>query len=65
MIHQIESVKTRTEALPKINKGLIQVRRIQAKLNGRILDAAPVGDGQFWSPLTVGPYLTPVSRRIE
>jgi hypothetical protein len=65
MIRQIESIKTKTEPLPKINRGLIQVRHIQAKLNGRILDAAPIGDGLFWNPLTYGPYLTPVTRRIE
>ena len=63
MIYQIEPVKSKTTPLPAINKGLIQVRHIQAKLHGRA--PAPVGDGLFWNPHTYGPYLVPVSRRVE
>lgn len=65
MIYQIAPVKTKTGSLPTINKGLSQVRKIQAQLNGRILDAVPLDNGQFWSPITAGPYLVPVSRWIE
>jgi hypothetical protein len=62
MISQLMPINSKTQPLSGLNTDLIMVRRIQAKLNGRILDAAPVGDGQFWSPLAVGPYLTPVQR---
>ncbi len=65
MIHQISPVKTKTQPLPQFNKGLTQVRRIQAKLNGRIIDAVPLEDGVFWSPITSGPYLVPVTRYVE
>ncbi len=43
----------------------MQARHIQAKLNGRIVDAVPLDDGTFWSPVTSGPYLVPVSRWVE
>ena len=33
MINQIHAVKTKTEALPTINKGLLQARHIQARLH--------------------------------
>ena len=60
MIHQPESAKNRTVALPNINKGLLQARHIQAKLNGRGF----AGEGG-WGPMTFGPYLVPLSRRAE
>lgn len=65
MIHHIASVKSKTQSLPHFNKGFMQARHIQAKLNGRIVDAVPLDDGTFWSPVTSGPYLVPVSRWVE
>jgi hypothetical protein len=65
MICQIKPVESQKESAAAINKGLIQARVIQARLSGRIIDAAPLGDGLFWSPLTAGPYLVPVSRWAE
>ncbi len=65
MINQISTVKAKTQKLPSFNPALAQARVIQAKLNGRILDAVPVGDGLFWSPITSGPYLVPVTRWAE
>jgi hypothetical protein len=50
---------------PTLNKSLIAARRIQAKLNGRIIDAAPLGNGLFWSPVASGPYLYPITRWHE
>ena len=65
MIHQISPVQTKTEPLPKINKGLIQARHIQAQLKERIASGTLPDKGQIWSPFTAGPYLVPVSRWIE
>jgi hypothetical protein len=46
MIYQIAPLSQReTRAVPEINRGLIQARRIQARLKGRIMDAAPIGNG--------------------
>ena len=44
--------------MTNINKGLLQARHIQAKLNGR------AGEGA-WGPMTFGPYLVPLTRRAE
>ena len=65
MIHQISPVQTKTEPLPKINKGLIQARHIQAQLKERITGEILSDGGPFWSPIAVAPYFVPVSRRIE
>ncbi len=62
MIYQFVPIHTHTSSLAALNTDLIKVRRLQAKLNGRILDAAPIGGGLFWSPLVAGPYLTPAPR---
>jgi len=64
MICQISDVKTKTEALPKINKGLIQARHIQAKLKEKIADGLLPSEGYLWSP-TSGPFLVPITRWIE
>jgi len=67
MIYQISDVKNKTEPLPKINKGLIQARHIQAHVKERIADGLlpqPHWE-QTWSPITSGPYLVPVARRVE
>jgi hypothetical protein len=65
MIYQISDVKTKTEPLPQINKGLIQARHIQAKLKERIADGLLPSEGHLWSPMTPGPYLVPITRWIE
>jgi hypothetical protein len=44
-----------------LGKGLTQTRRLRAKGTDRIVP----GDGLFWSPLTAGPYLVPVTRWNE
>ena len=64
MIHQVQSIKTKTEALPPVNKGLLQVRHIQARLNGQP-DAKPLGRRAVWSPITAGPFMVPVTRWVE
>jgi hypothetical protein len=65
MIHQISPVQTKTELLPKINKGLIQARHIQAQLKERSTHGTLPDKGLLWSPMTAGPYLVPVTRWIE
>jgi len=65
MIYQISDVKTKTEPLPKINRGLIQARHIQAELKKRIIKGTLPDRVLIWSPLTAGPCLVPVSRWIE
>jgi hypothetical protein len=46
MINQITSISQReTQSVPEINRGLIQARRIQARLKGRMTDTTPIGDG--------------------
>lgn len=65
MIHQIANVKTKTEPLPKINKGLIQVRHIQAQLKNRLSGESLPDRVEIWRPITAGPHLAPVSRWIE
>jgi hypothetical protein len=65
MIYQITPVKTQTEPLPKINRGLMQTRHLQAQLKERIADGILPDPSESWSPITPGPYLVPVSRWIE
>lgn len=66
MIYQIANIKTKTEPLPNINEDLIQVRRIQTHVKEQIADGLlPKNRWQFWSPITSGPYIVPVSRWIE
>jgi hypothetical protein len=60
MIHHAESAKSRTVALPNVNKGLLQARHIQAKLNGRTSPSEGA-----WGPMAFGPYLVPLTRRVE
>jgi hypothetical protein len=63
MICQISNVKTKTGAIPPINKGLAQARNIQARLKNH---AAPVPQPlDSWTPITAGPYLVPVTRWVE
>jgi len=61
MINQIQDVKTKTEPLPKINRGLIQARHIQAQLKARVTHETLPDHGYIWSPITAGPYLVPVT----
>jgi hypothetical protein len=65
MIYQISDVKSKTEPLPKINRGLIQARHIQAQLKERIIKEALPDRGLIWSPMISGPYLVPITRWIE
>ncbi|MCE0521390.1 MAG: hypothetical protein LV480_00580 [Methylacidiphilales bacterium] len=65
MINQISPVQTQTDLLPKINKGLIQARHIQARLKEDTDHSLLPDKGFLWSPLTAGPYLVPVTRWIE
>jgi hypothetical protein len=57
---QPENPRNKTVALPNLNKGLMQARHIQAKLNGREF-AGHTG----WGPMNYGPYVVPLSRRAE
>ncbi len=67
MIHQISTIKTKTEPLPTLNKGLLQVRHIQSRLHETSLqnEAQKPEVGELWSPLTAGPYIVPILRWIE
>jgi hypothetical protein len=60
MVHSPEFTKTRTAALPNVSKGLAQARQIQAKINGRTSTL-----GSTWAPPVFGPYLVPLTRRVE
>jgi hypothetical protein len=64
MIHQISPVQTKTEPLPKLNKGLLQARHIQTQVKERVGGGLPT-QVQLWSPLTSGPFIVPVTRWIE
>ncbi len=64
MIHQVAPVQTKTELLPKLNKGLLQARHIQSMVKGRIVNGLPT-QVEMWSPITAGPYMVPVTRWIE
>ena len=65
MIYQIANVKTKTEPLPTINKGLLQARHIQALVKEKAADASLPTEGYLWSPMNTGPYLVPITRWIE
>ena len=65
MIHQISPVQTKTEALSKINKGLIQARHIQAHVKEMAADGLAPTEGYLWSPINAGPYLVRITRWIE
>lgn len=65
MIYQISDVKTRTEPLPKINKGLIQARHIQAHLKERIADGLLPNWKQSWGSIGAGRPFAAVSRWVE
>jgi hypothetical protein len=65
MIHQIATVKTRTEPLPTINRDLLRTRRIQAHVKELAADGLAPTEGYLWSPMNAGPYLVPITRWIE
>ena len=65
MIHQIAPVKTQTQPLNAINKGLLQARHIQANVKRFSSSQALPTVGELWSPLTPGPYIVPITRWIE
>ena len=54
MIQQISPVKNQTAALPGVSRELLEVRLIQNRIKS-------ARDGQFWSPITPGPYLVPAN----
>ena len=65
MIHQIAHVKTKTEPLTPINKGLLQARHIQSHVKELAADGLAPTTGYLWSPTTPVPYLVPITRWIE
>ena len=53
MIYQIAPVSPgKTQAALEINRGLIEARRIQARLKDRMVDADRIGHGLLEIPLT-------------
>ena len=64
MINQIAPIAQASPA-NQHNRDFAKARLIQAKLNGRVIDAAEIDYGYLWSPLTAGPYLVPVLKWIE
>jgi len=65
MICQITPVKTKTEALPTINKDLLQARHIQVSVKEKGATHSLPENGYLWSPFTPGPILVPITRWIE
>jgi hypothetical protein len=65
MINQIHPVQTKTEALPSINKNLLQVRHIQSLVKERGHTQSFPANGYLWSQPNSGPFHVPVTRWIE
>ena len=65
MINQIAAVKTKTEPLPQLNRGLLQARHIQANVKQLVPQSSLPDRIEIWSPITSGPYIVPVTRWIE
>jgi len=65
MINQIATVKTKTEPLPKLNRGLIQARHIQLHVKELAATGSLPSTVELWSPLNSGRYIVPVTRWIE
>lgn len=63
MICQISKIKTKTAPLPKIDRGSVEAKHLQPHLKSR--DDEQSDQEHFWSPMTAGPYLVPVSRWVE
>jgi hypothetical protein len=59
------TIPTPSGPLPTINKGLLQARHIQAKLKEHVADPSLPRSGEFWSPMTSGPYMVPVIRWFD
>ena len=57
------SLKNKRKTLPGFNRAFANVRRIQARINGRLFETVSLGRGLIWSPVTSGSYLR--SRWIE
>jgi hypothetical protein len=55
-----DSAKSRTVALPHVNKNILTGRQVAGKTTGAGLGA----DGS-WNGMFFGPYLVPLSRRVE
>jgi hypothetical protein len=60
MICQADPVKAETQPLASLNKGLLQVRHIQARLQDGASDADLPQTGELWSPMTAGPFTVPI-----
>jgi hypothetical protein len=60
MIFQIAPVKTETQPLAPLNKGLLQVRHIQARLHDTEVHPDLPKTGEIWSPITAGPFTVPI-----
>jgi hypothetical protein len=60
MIFQVAPIKTKTEPLAPLNKGLLQVRHIQARLHDTETHPDLPKTGELWSPMTSGPYIVPI-----
>ena len=65
MIYQIANVKTKTDPLPTINRDLLKVRHIQARIKEKAADRLAPTEGYLWSPMNTGPYVVPITRWIE
>lgn len=65
MIHQIAPIPQVKSPVTPINKDFAKARLIQARINGRVIDAAEIDHGYLWSPLTSGPYLVPVLHWLD
>jgi hypothetical protein len=67
MIHQIATIKTKTESLPRpgTNPDLLKARIIQSRVKQTAAAQSLPTEGVLWSPITPGPYVVPITRWIE
>ena len=66
MILQLKPDKTTAKTLPEANQEEMLVRRLQLRAqteNDAFADLPD--DNAFWDIFTAGPYLVPVTRRVE
>ena len=64
MISQIETMKTNTQPLPQTSRDLIPLRRLHLSRGGNTATTSSA-ENLFWNHFTAGPYLVPISRRVE
>src|SRR5271170_8078716 len=65
VIHQISEIKTKTGALPQIDRGLIRARHIQSHLKVRFASERVPSHIELCNPSIEGACLVRVSRWIE